>query len=223
MIKYLIGGLKNLFNPAVSLLSLIDSTSVVNRKAKIYQFVKIFRSKIGAYTYIGRNTDIVCAKVGKFCSIASDCHIGMGTHTLNYISTSSIFTEKHNATGFDWISNSSLEKVDPYKPVTIGNDVWIGLRVMVLGGVTIGDGAVVGAGAIVTKDVPPYAVVGGVPARIIKYRFPNEEIKSLMQIEWWNWSEDALRANLKAFNDHDIVQSIKKLNEIKQKSLTVSA
>ncbi len=79
-------------------------------------------------------------------------------------------------------------------PIRIGNDVWIGASAQIMSGVTIGDGAIVGAGAIVTRDVPAYAVVGGNPARIIRFRFESDLIERLMSIEWWNWSEDRLRS-----------------------------
>ena len=88
-------------------------------------------------------------------------------------------------------------------PVNIGHDVWVGSNSTVLGGVTIGNGAVVGAGAVVTKDVPPYAVVVGVPAKIIKYRFDDEKIASLEQMQWWNMSDDELRQKRDFFKNKE--------------------
>jgi len=84
-------------------------------------------------------------------------------------------------------------------PLEIGNDVWIGRRAIVMPGVRIGDGAVVGAGAIVTKDVAPYAIVGGNPAKLIRYRFDPNQIESLLAIRWWDWSDEKIRAEQTAF------------------------
>lgn len=211
MIKdYVKGSLNNLFHPGVPLFTAIDDSSVVDKKAHVCKRCKVFHSSLGAYSYIGRGTQLIYAKVGKFCSISGNVVIGMGHHTLSNLSTSPLFTEKHNGTGHSWTDNESLM---PYKPVTIGNDVWIGTRAMVLGGVTIGDGAVIGAGAIVTKDVPPYAIVGGVPAKVIKYRFYPEIIELLEKLQWWTLPESVLKEHIDVFQTDDI--SIDKLEQLK--------
>ena len=205
MIKYLLGLLKNLFNPSVSLLVKIDNVSRISRKAKVYGWVQVSNSTMGDYSYVGRNSRIICADIGKFCSIAGGSVIGMGTHTLDKISTSPIFTEAKNATTHSW---TAMSTVNPYKRVKIGSDVWIGQRAMVMGGITIGDGAVIGAGAIVTKNVPPYAVVAGVPAKIIKYRFPQEQIDILMQHPWWNLPSEKLKEHIALFQKSDDIEDI---------------
>jgi virginiamycin A acetyltransferase len=87
-----------------------------------------------------------------------------------------------------------------YKRITIGNDVWIGARAVILDGITIGDGAIVGACAVVTKDVPPYAVVAGVPARVIRYRFSEKKIRTLLELQWWEWSPEEIKARLAELN-----------------------
>ena len=164
--KYLLGTLLNFFHPGVSLLTMIDTESVVSRKGRVYPMAKLFRSRVGDYSYICQGTQLTCAEVGKFCSVATGCLIGLAAHHLRGLSTSPVFTERDNPTGFRW---TEAHEEDVLRPVSIGNDVWIGARVIVLGGVTIGNGAVIGAGSVVTRDVPPYAVVAGTPARLIRY------------------------------------------------------
>lgn len=201
MLKYILGLLKNLFNPAVSLFATIDNLSHISRKAKVYGRTHIAESTIGAYSYVGRYSRIVHADVGKFCSIASETKIGMSTHTLDKLSTSPVFTEAKNATKHSWVNISTT---NPYKHVTVGNDVWIGVRAMIMGGNTIGNGAVVAAGSIVTKDVPPYAVVAGVPAKVIRYRFPQKTIERLEALQWWNLPDDILIENIVLFQSNEI-------------------
>lgn len=193
---FLLNSISNIFNPAVSVLSRVEY-SKVSRKAKIWRFAKLYHSEVGDYSYVGPKARVIYAKIGKFCSIAGETCIGMGTHPLDYISSSPIFFSKKNGTGKRWIS----ENVDfkEYNTIIIGNDVWIGSRAMILGGVTIGDGAVIGAGALVTKDVPPYAIVGGVPAKIIRYRFDNSKIEYLLKSKWWDESENELKSKISLF------------------------
>ena len=142
------------------------------------------RTIIGNYTYVGRYSTITAATIGKYCSIAPFATIGPGEHLLDSASTS----ERIN----DLIPNRSSDLTS--KKVIIGNDVWIGTNTVILRGVTVGDGAVIAAGAVVTKDVPPYAIVGGVPAKIIRYRTDEDTIKALIESQWWNETpESAVR------------------------------
>lgn len=201
MKKYILGFFKNLFNRAVPLFALIDNSSVVDGKARVGRNSKVFRSKLGRYSYIGRNTQLINAQVGSFCSISGNVLVGMGTHTLKNLSTSPIFTEKYNGTGYSW-ANSTPH--DPFPKVIVGNDVWIGTHAMIMGGVTVGDGAVIGAGAVVTKDVPSYAIVGGVPSRIIRYRFSEDVIARLEELKWWDMSDEMLKNNIVLFQSEEI-------------------
>lgn len=194
---FVTGFIKNLFNPHISCLAFVSSNNEIDAKATIYRGVKIKGSKVGAYTYISANTDVENAVIGKFCSISDHCRIGMGGHNTNQISTSPIFTEARNGTKFQWTDKDV--NAAPLKKAVIGNDVLIGSHALILGGVTIGDGAVVAAGAVVTKDVPPYAVVGGVPAKAIKYRFSQDIIDKLQDLQWWDWPEKRMRGNMELF------------------------
>lgn len=199
MTEYIKGIIKNIFNPAVSLFAIVDSKSYISSKAKINRGVKIVNSTMERYTYIGGGSLIINTDVGAFCSIANNVCTGLAGHTLNFISTSPIFTESINGTGHSWISSNISTPED--KRITIGNDVWIGHGVIILNGANIGDGAVVAAGAVVTKDVEPYAIVGGVPAKLIRYRFNKDIIKSLLEMKWWLWSDDRLKSNITMFQN----------------------
>ena len=196
MKRYFFGFLKFLFQRGVSPLALVCARSRVSRKARIYRFAKVLNSSVGDFSYVGPHSWLVAASVGKFCSVAPNCKIGLAAHSLKFLSTSPIFTETKNGTGFSWTDKNFF---DPTAPVRIGNDVWIGERALILGGVSVGNGAVVGAGAVVTKDVPAYAIVGGVPAKLIRFRFSEERIAELEKSAWWNWPEKRLREQIALF------------------------
>lgn len=210
MLKYILGFFINLFNPAVSLFTKIDNKSAISSKAKVYNHVQVSCSTIEDYSYVGRYARIIHAHIGKFCSIAGDySQIGMGRHSLENISTSSIFTARKNGTGKSWTKGKLYEE---YKDIYIGNDVWIGSSVKVMSGVHIGNGSIIGAGAIVTKDVPPYSIVGGIPARIIRFRFQPEIIKKLEEMEWWKLPDDILKANINLFQSPASDDNLNKLS-----------
>lgn len=178
--------------------AIIRSTKY-HKTTGIRPLAKMERSDIGKCTSVGSLCAIYDAKIGKFCSIARECYIGGASHPLTHISTSSCFYIKKNYTGTVYSENNYNWK----SPVKIGNDVWLGVRVIVRGGVTISDGAVIGAGSVVTKDIGPYEIWAGNPAKFIRKRFDDETIKILLEIKWWDW-EDAMikeKAELFAFPD----------------------
>ncbi|AUS05837.1 CatB-related O-acetyltransferase [Pseudotamlana carrageenivorans] len=179
-------------NPIISIIkyphvNLINGVTLKNCKiskdVKIYGKSQISDTEIDSYTYIGGGSEIMNAKIGKFCSIAPKVKMGLGIHPTNYISTYPGFYSK-KASGVTKIHE--ISKIDEHSLVTIKNDVWIGYGVTVLDGVTIGNGAIIAAGALVTNNIDDYAVVGGVPAKVIKKRFTEKEINMLLKLKWWN-------------------------------------
>ena len=136
---------------------------------------------------IGKNVHILRdCYIRNYCSISQEVICGLGNHPLDYFSTSPLFYHSINTFGINVIGNDGGYK--DYQPIKIGNDVWIGARAIILDGVTIGDGACIAAGAIVTKNVPSYAIVAGIPAKIIRYRIPEEKQIILINTKWWNLS-----------------------------------
>ena len=135
----------------------------------IYGNSKLVEVTMGDFSYVGGNVHIQYATIGKYCSIAEDVRIGLGIHPLDLKSTHPAFYSPQSHWR-RWVEPQVPSNLIEYKPIVIGDDVWIGTGAMVMDGVSIADHAVVAAGAVVTKDVPAYAIVGGVPAKILKYR-----------------------------------------------------
>lgn len=167
----------------------------------IYDNVTLIDVTLGDFTYITGNTTIVKTIIGKFCSIGQDCKIGLGKHPSNtFVSTHPIFFSTLKQAQISFADKSYFEE---FENITIGNDVWLGANVIVIDGVNISDGVIVAAGSVVTKDIPPYAIVGGIPAKIIKYRFKEDEIVNLLKIKWWDMDVGYLKNNFIKFHNID--------------------
>lgn len=182
----------------------IDNGCSINYKTQINKNSRVLKNSIlnnvflDSYSYIGRNSLIQNTTIGKFCSIANDVMIGLGSHPTDLFSTSPLFYRKRNTFKIDFASeNLDFEE---YAETIIENDVWIGARATVLDGVKIQNGAIVAAGALVTSDVPPYAIVGGVPAKIIRYRFEKSKIEFLLKSKWWNNELEVIKRNINIYN-----------------------
>jgi acetyltransferase-like isoleucine patch superfamily enzyme len=184
-------------NRHLSWLMIYDRDSHISFKSRIQRFVILRKTIIGDYSYVGYSSNFNRVTIGKFCSISKHVCIGLTHHPSNFISTSPIFFSALNGTGYKWIDKDIYDE-NP-DPVTIGNDVWIAMNATIVGGVTVGNGAIIAAHSVVTKDVPPYAIVGGIPAKVIKYRFEDHIIKKLEESQWWNLPDEELKNKIKQF------------------------
>ena len=172
---------------------------------------KFYDSEIGAYSYCASNSYIRNTKIGRFCSIGKNVRIIDVTHPSEFVSSSPVFYSPKNVVGKAFVNSNGFDEHlhcenDPEHAVVIGNDVWICDGVQIIGGNTIGDGAIVAAGAVVTKDVPPYSIVAGVPAKVIRYRFSQEQIEYLLKLQWWNKDEQWLGENAMHFCNIELLR-----------------
>ncbi len=168
----------------------------------------LLKSSVGKYTYIRDDCYFYKARIGKFCSIASNVKVIYGRHPVEgNVSTSPVFYLKEGNGKKVFCQEERITEDYKYPRATedclvdIGHDVWIGNDARIMCGVKIGTGSVIGAGALVTKNVPPYSVVGGVPAKIIRYRFSEDDIAVLLNSQWWEKTDDWFIEHADAFMD----------------------
>lgn len=173
--------------------------SYVDRTAAICSGVRFYRGRLGRYSYIGNNSFVTDAIIGSFTSIAPNCYIGGTAHPTDWVSTSPVFHKWENIMK----KNFSRHEFEIFKETEIGNDVWIGEQAIVRSGVKIADGAVIGMASVVTKDVGPYEIWAGNPARFIKKRFDDNTSRKLLEIQWWNWDDEKIKNAAPAFNEPD--------------------
>lgn len=177
---------------------------------RVDRFNHIYHANIRNHSYTGQGTVIMHSEVGKFTSISWGVTIGPANHDYNRITNHSFL---YNV--YDGLRDNEEVPYNRFESeCIIGNDVWIGANATILRNVNIGDGAVIGANSVVTKNVPPYAIVAGSPERIIKYRFNDDIIKKLLELKWWNLSDKTIRNNFDVFKSKPDISTLDQLAEV---------
>lgn len=185
--------------------------SVLHDYARIKDYAELIDSELGAYSYISQNSIVNKTIVGRFCSIGHGTYVGLWEHNMS-VTTHSFYlyeTSGNFVKGYKSFDKCAI-------PSFIGSDVWLGANSVILKGCTIGDGAIVGAGSVVTRDVPPYGIAVGNPAKVVKYRFPPEEIAFLTKLKWWNAPREILQelVNAQLFSDLDELKAYMKKRDL---------
>lgn len=192
-------------NVSIGDFSLIRN-SVLDNKVEIGRRNTIDHANIGKATYTGEFCVAKYCSIGKYCAISWNVSIGGANHEINLLAV----------TPLNRIMDQPAKEYPSFieETVRIGNDVWIAAGAHILRNVKIGDGAVIAANAVVTKDVPPYSVVGGVPAKVLYYRFSNEVIEQLLKIKWWDWSDEKIAKAKPLFQREVSMDLVRELKEL---------
>lgn len=182
--------------------------SKIDKTSKICSGSLVVETLMDKYSYIGNFCTVINSSIGKFCSIADNCIIGGAAHPMSWVSTSPVFHHGKNVLK----KNFSTHVFETSKKTYIGNDVWIGSNCLIKSGVKISDGAVLGMGSVLTKDVGPYEIWAGNPAKMIKKRFSESIIEKLVNLKWWDYSEENLEKLSNEFNSIEkfILKSLEK-------------
>ncbi|MGB3390104.1 MAG: DapH/DapD/GlmU-related protein [Pseudaminobacter sp.] len=181
----------------------------LGRYTEVAEGGRLVETELGDYSYVMENCQAWCATIGKFSNIAASVRINATHHPMSR-ATLHHFTYRASDYFDDAEHEADFFAARRARRVCIGHDTWIGHGVTILPGVTIGDGAVVGAGAVVTKDVAPYTIVAGVPARIVRNRFPASIGQRLQALAWWDWPHEGLRAALDDFRNLGVEQFLER-------------
>ena len=185
----------------------VDQSCILEGNNRFCKGTNLFHCKVGRGTYFNTGTVLHHVIVGRYCSIGSNVKTIIGRHpTFEFVSTYPAFFSTAKQGGFTYVNRNKFEEhlyIKEQYSVEIGNDVWVGTDVRIMGGIHIGDGAIIAAGAIVVKDVPPYAIVGGIPARLIKYRFDDNQINKLLGVKWWDKDEAWIKKHAEYFENID--------------------
>lgn len=180
--------------------SYFSKDSVIEGKNYLGKNTAIHGCRLGYGSYINNNGDFSHTDIGYYTSIGANVTTAVGSHPLNgYAALHPAFTYKKKIFGYSYVDKDTYTDETPR--ILIGSDVWIGNNVVILDGAKIGDGAVVGAGSLVKGELPPYSINAGVPAKTIRYRFTEEEIRDLLKLKWWEKDENWIRSHIEDFND----------------------
>lgn len=183
----------------------VDMETVFEGRNAVLSGVALSSCELGYASYISANTSLCNVKIGRYSSIGPNIRIIRGQHpTRNFVSTNPMFYSTRKVTKKSYVTHNIFEEyryTENGYNVEVGNDVWIGDGVTIMEGVKIADGTIVAAKANLVKDTEPYAIVGGNPARLIRYRFEEEDIKFLERLQWWNKPENWIDEHAEYFND----------------------
>lgn len=185
--------------PTISERALVSECSL-GKFTEIAEEVKITESSLGDYSYVMERCEIIYSNIGKFVNIASDVRINPGNHPMEWVSQHH-FLYRAEKYGFQEQSSEDFFDWRRYQRVTMGHDVWVGHRAILMPGIRIGNGAVIGAGSLVTKDVAPYTIVAGAPAVKVRKRFPEHIWQAVEEVCWWDWDHATLKERLPDFRD----------------------